>query len=168
MSRCAFPFLSAAKVGGGLRIVQNKSTKEQDDSVTPQTNVEAGQWQQPLKQQHKRAKAKAKRIQGDSSSSSFIEQEAHGCCGDCCVWVGVRCACVGTNESPCVFLSNAALSTHQSQQDLERALGIPNENPTPAVRGPMEHPKVNASVRLTRTRRAATKQDFIRPSLACC
>jgi hypothetical protein len=39
---CCVPSLSAAKVGGGLRIVQNKSTKEQDDSVTPQTNVEAG------------------------------------------------------------------------------------------------------------------------------
>jgi hypothetical protein len=80
------------------------------------------------------------------------------------VWlVCVACVLVRMNLRSSLFVC-PALSTHQSQQDLERALGIPNENPTPAVRGPMEHPKVNASVRLTRTRRR-DKQDFFRP---CC
>ena len=39
----------------------------------------------------------------------------------------------------------ALSSSQQRQQDLGDALGIPLENPTPSVRDPTSHPKVNAS-----------------------
>jgi len=161
-------------VGGGLRIVQNKSTKEQDDSVTPQTNVEAGQWQKPASAatlsslSHKRAMAKANAAKGRKSFKFHQARGSRVLCACCARWV-VCVACVFVRMNPPrVFLLCslcAALSTHQSQQDLERALGIPNENPTPAVRGPMEHPKVNASVRPHTHKTRSDKQDFIRP---CC
>ena len=45
---------------------------------------------------------------------------------------------------PCLPPS-ALSSSQQRQQDLGDALGIPLDNPTPSVRDPTAHPKVNAS-----------------------
>ena len=46
---------------------------------------------------------------------------------------------------PALFPSPALSSSQQRQQDLGDALGIPLDNPTPSVRDPTAHPKVNAS-----------------------